>query len=153
MSRTKEEQKKYYQKNKEKIKKYARNWRVENKEKLKRYFRERYITHQEERRKSAREYAATHRKERCETERQYNRKNRAIVINHYGGRCVFCGNTNLNHLTIDHINNDGAKHRKTVRGSRIYVWLIKNNFPSGFQVLCWNHNAEKQYYGTMTLVT
>ena len=40
-------------------------------------------------------------------------------------------------LSIDHINSDGASHRKEV-GNGMYRWLLKNNFPEGFQVLCMN---------------
>lgn len=87
-----------------------------------------------------------------EEKRKYASKLRFEVINHYGGKCVFCGDTNINHLCIDHINNNGAKHRKEI-GSDIISWLKKNNYPDGFQVLCHNHNAEKQNYKTMTLAT
>ncbi len=38
---------------------------------------------------------------------------RTQVINSYGGSCVCCGETELVFLSIDHINNDGDKHRKT----------------------------------------
>lgn len=41
-------------------------------------------------------------------------------------------------LSIDHIDGGGAKHRKGLTTSNIYRWLIKNNFPTGFQVLCMN---------------
>jgi len=44
-------------------------------------------------------------------------------------------------LSIDHINNDGHKHRRenNIRtGEQMYRWLAKNNFPPGFQVLCMN---------------
>ena len=57
-------------------------------------------------------------------------------------------------LTIDHVNNDGAAHRKAIgkvfpsTGNRaliveMYTWLEKNEFPSGFQVLCYNCNLSK----------
>jgi hypothetical protein len=79
---------------------------------------------------------------------------RLDIINHYGGKCAFCGDTNTNHLCIDHINNDGAEHRRKMgieAGTGTYRWLKKNNYPDGFQVLCHNHNAEKRYYNTMTM--
>lgn len=39
----------------------------------------------------------------------------------------------------------GARHLKSIKniGFGIYDWLIKNNFPSGFQVLCCNCNYGK----------
>jgi len=71
----------------------------------------------------------------------WNDKVKGIVLSHYGGQCAICGETNPSFLCIDHINNDGAEHRKKVGGGlKFYRWLMRNNFPSGFQVLCWNHN-------------
>jgi hypothetical protein len=76
----------------------------------------------------------------------YHQKRRLVVLNHYCGgdiKCQKCGQTNIDCLTIDHINNDGAKHRKSV--NNIIGWLIKNNFPDGFQILCMNCQFEKQF--------
>jgi len=63
----------------------------------------------------------------------------------YGGaKCNCCGETELKFLTVDHINNDGAAHRKiTGIGNNFFLWLRKNNFPSGFQILCFNCNCGK----------
>jgi hypothetical protein len=62
------------------------------------------------------------------------------VFNAYGGYvCVCCGELEKAFLSIDHINNDGAEHRKNMSsGSNTYRWLRDNNFPNGFQVLCMN---------------
>jgi len=74
-------------------------------------------------------------------ERNRNHRNKLSTISHYGGQCAICGETNPSFLCIDHINNDGAEHRKLgIKGSKFYRWVIKNDFPTGFQVLCWNHN-------------
>ena len=65
---------------------------------------------------------------------------RGAVFAHYGTKCACCGSTK--DLSIDHVNGDGAEHRRellgaTHQGSKtFYRWLIKNNFPKGFQVLC-----------------
>jgi hypothetical protein len=70
------------------------------------------------------------------------------VMDHYGGKCVCCGEMAIEFLSIDHVNNDGAEHRKTVLGQgRIYPWLVQQGFPSGFQVLCMNCNTAKGFYG------
>lgn len=67
----------------------------------------------------------------------------------YGGKCACCGEKKLEVLTIDHVNNDGAKHRRQVgAGSVLYAWLRKNGFPKdGFQVLCFNCNRARYYHG------
>ena len=35
------------------------------------------------------------------------------------------------------------KHRKETGGANLYVWLRKNNYPIGFQILCYNCNLVK----------
>ena len=71
------------------------------------------------------------------------------VLTHYGnGKCVCvkCGFNDVRALSIDHINNDGAKFRKTMMPNRsrafsgleFYAWLKKNNYPNGLQTLCMN---------------
>lgn len=77
---------------------------------------------------------------------------KAEVLTHYGGgvlRCTAdgCAVADLDMLTIDHIENDGASHRKEMRdtGQRmIYRFLKRNNWPKGFQTLCANHQMKKE---------
>jgi hypothetical protein len=69
------------------------------------------------------------------------------VFEAYGGyHCVCCGESEPVFLEIDHINDDGAAHRRAIGGAgSFYNWLIKNNFPPGFQVLCANCNRAKRF--------
>jgi ribosomal protein L37AE/L43A len=64
------------------------------------------------------------------------------VYRAYGGyKCACCGETEPSFLSIDHINNDGAAHKRKYNlhtGEQLYRWLKRNNFPAGFQVLCMN---------------
>lgn len=62
-------------------------------------------------------------------------------------KCVCCGENDINCLTIDHINNNGAEHRNKNHIDFIAQWLIKNNFPTGFQTLCINCNCVKEWVG------
>lgn len=63
------------------------------------------------------------------------------VFNHYGGYiCKCCGETIELFLTIDHINGGGNNHRKKI-GKKIINWLIRNDLPPGYQVLCFNCNC------------
>ena len=69
------------------------------------------------------------------------------IIFHYSHgtmTCACCGEDQLHFLSIDHPNNDGAAHRKAIGRPEIYRWLIKNNYPEGFQVLCFNCNIGKK---------
>lgn len=64
----------------------------------------------------------------------------------YGGiYCVCCGISNPVFLSLDHIENNGSKHRKTVgkRAANFYTWLEENNYPPGLQVMCHNCNHGK----------
>lgn len=69
------------------------------------------------------------------------------VFNYYGGYvCSCCGETEKSMLTIDHKNNDGSKHRRELKlrwSMTMYNWIIKNNYPDTFQVLCYNCNISK----------
>lgn len=75
------------------------------------------------------------------------------VMNHYGGKCACCGEGEIVFLTIDHVNNDGAAHRRQLRnrgqggGLWFYRWLIKHGYPASFQVLCLNCNLAKHVLG------
>jgi hypothetical protein len=72
------------------------------------------------------------------------------VMQHYSGgtpQCFMCGIDDMDLLCLDHIADDGAKHRKENKfsgGDKLYKWIIDNKFPGGFQVLCWNCNAKKE---------
>ena len=72
----------------------------------------------------------------------------------YGGyRCSCCGETERDFLSLDHIENDGAKWRmeqfgsKLAAGTRTYWRLMKLGYPAGFQVLCMNCNWGKRKTG------
>ena len=82
----------------------------------------------------------------------YSWGERVKSIEHYGGKCVCCGEKELKFLVLDHVNNDGAKQRKEMvskNGWRFYRWLRLNNYPDRFklQVLCANCNMAKAYFG------
>lgn len=74
---------------------------------------------------------------------------REAVFEHYGKSCTCCGETESVFLTIDHVNQDGAKHRRgdVDAKSRFYRWLMKNGYPDGFQTLCYNCNCGRYRNG------
>jgi hypothetical protein len=74
---------------------------------------------------------------------------RKLVLGHYGGRCACCGESHPRFLTIDHVNDDGKEMRAEVHSVayRFYRWLIRNNYPDGFQVLCFNCNIGRALNG------
>lgn len=80
---------------------------------------------------------------------------KAAVVVAYGGACACCGEVNPAFLTVDHVDNDGARHREQMgqgarkigSGSVMMSWLIKQGFPPGFQLLCANCNLGKASLG------
>lgn len=72
------------------------------------------------------------------------KKHKVEVFARYGGAfCVCCGEDTIAFLSLDHINGDGAKHRRDVKTHNMYAWLRNNDYPVGFQVLCHNCNHGK----------
>jgi hypothetical protein len=89
-----------------------------------------------------------------------SRQQKRAVIEHYGGRCACPGcptpDVEDAFLTMDHMNNDGNRHRLYTRAMsgtrRIYDWITRQVkrtgvWPSGFQVLCGNCNCGKRMNG------
>jgi hypothetical protein len=80
---------------------------------------------------------------------QENLDRKIDVLTHYGLNSMLqcCGEDCkiIDHdmLTLDHINNDGAVHRKTIT-TGIYRWIQSHDYPAGFQTLCWNHQMKKE---------
>lgn len=69
---------------------------------------------------------------------------KAAAFGAYGGaRCSCCGESQPLMLTIDHVNNDGAEHRRRIRRHGLYAWLKQQGYPPGYQVLCFNCNVGK----------
>jgi hypothetical protein len=80
--------------------------------------------------------------------RKYTREYRIDALKHYSPelKCQRCGFSDIRALSIDHINNDGSKHRKEIgKGRAIYYWLKNNNYPEGYQVLCMNCQFIKEH--------
>ncbi len=121
---------------KESRKEYLKQWRADNKEK----------------------------KDLIQKRSMYNV--RLKVMQHYSGleipECRCCGENTFGFLQFDHINGDGADHRRELGmsggsveqakregrkallgGNNFPYWLIKNDFPEGFQILCANCNTGK----------
>jgi hypothetical protein len=88
----------------------------------------------------------------CKKQQQLD-KPRRLVLNAYKKwtlpSCDCCEEVFEGSLCIDHINRDGAQHREQIgRGSTtLYRWLANNGFPSGYRILCFNCNGEREKHG------
>lgn len=82
----------------------------------------------------------------------YRREVRQQALDHYGGRCVCCGESEPAFLTFDHVHNDGNQMRRAIPqtdgGSALHYWLRRNGYPDTFQLLCSNCNLAKATQGT-----
>lgn len=112
------------------------------------YTRKYRATHLEQERARSREWNRNNRPKVYALNKAYRIRKRREVIDAYGGKCACCSESMFEFLSIDHVDGKGNEHRKSI-GGNVYLipWLIKNNFPKGFQVLCHNCNQAKGAYG------
>ena len=146
--------------NKERCKAYYND----NRERILRERKDYAATHQEEIKARRNKYkesgrtnelAAQWRKDNREHIRKQDRESRRAikydVMSHYSVEtepiCEMCladgiRVSNINLLTIDHINGGGSQHRKEIgAGIRFYRWLKRNHYPEGYRVLCFGCNV------------
>lgn len=74
------------------------------------------------------------------------KKKKKEIIEHYGGKCACCGESEIAFLTIDHKFNNGNAERRKYK-SQTWKLVIKRGFPDDYQILCYNCNNAKQHYG------
>lgn len=136
-------QKRYYNKNKEKILQRYRAYRERNKEKLNLI----------RRLKNAKNRIEVREQCRISAKKSYDR-NRTGLINALGGKCsnptclVPSGCTDIRCLQIDHINGGGKKEiLKFISVNIMYSYYFKNleEAKQKLQILCANCNWIKRY--------
>ncbi len=74
------------------------------------------------------------------------------VYGAYGGKCACCGETEPKFFMIDHVNGDGAAHRRSIgvcAGFKFYLRLRREGFPKdpALQILCTNCSLAKERGG------
>ena len=130
-----------------KLRANAKEYYAKNRPKLRAYQNKRYNENPEKSKKEARERRAKGEKRRTILKIKifyiYSKKLSNSKI-----PCCNCCKEKFSHefLAIDHI--DGRKsmgHKKDFGGKNLYNWIIKNKFPDGLQVLCYNCNAAKEH--------
>jgi hypothetical protein len=102
---------------------------------------------QEWRKKNPEKYKIANRKYWLSgTNKEWRRKERLKVLTHYSNgtpKCSCCSEAILQFLTVDHVIPVSKSGVPRYSG-RIKTHLIKNKFPPGFQVLCYNCNLGKR---------
>jgi len=127
-------QKEYYKKNRKRIIKRVRAYEKKNRRKV-----------------SMRHNKAAQKKRKELKEEVYTHYSRGKP------RCVCCGISGIEFLNTDHIKGRKNMERdkklrklgysQKLKGDHLIVWLKNNNFPRGFQILCWNCNYGKLIEG------
>ena len=106
----------------------------------------------EKQRNAQRKCYYRHKEERKRKVKEYMRKLKLFILQYYSKNeipfCKCCNEKEIKFLCLDHINGGGKKHRQEVgEGTNFYRWLKNNNYPKGLQVLCYNCNMAKGFWG------
>lgn len=141
MSYTKEKMREYIQEYRQKPENKTREWEREHRSdvvKRRKFYRDNFYQ--------------DNKKRRCDAVKDCQMRERIIVLQYYSQGymcCELCKEDDIDVLTIDHILGNDVSHRKEIggknsSGGKTYHWLIKNGFPAGFRVLCWNCNRKEK---------
>ena len=65
------------------------------------------------------------------------------VFSDLGGECACCGETEVEFLTVHHVEKDGKPHRAKIGDAGIYLDILRQGCPKDkYEVLCSNcHNS------------
>ena len=144
-----EYQHRYYEEHREELRAKQRLnlQKPDIKAKRREYSKQYEATHREQKNKQMREYRHVHPHYGVAGGRNWRRKLRKRVINHFGGKCVWCGFADWRALQIDHINGGGRKAFLNDRPSpvRYHLDLLTAKPGIVYQLLCANCNQIKKY--------
>ena len=118
----------WYKRNKQKFKEKHKIWYRKNKKKMKLY-------------------EFKNRDKRNAAKRKLYKHRRKLVVTAYGGKCDCCGEKYYEFLSIDHVGGGGTRERKKMNGKRFFNYLINNNYPKNYRLLCHNCNQSLGVYG------
>lgn len=109
-----------------------------------------YITHKKQKLATAAAYYEKNREKYREQTQRRAADRKLRVLTHYGKngelKCCWegCEVSDMDMLTLDHVNNDGAKQRETSGWADQCAWTERHGLPEGYQTLCWNHQWKKE---------
>lgn len=132
-----------------------RAYRRQNATRLRLLKRKYYLKHKDYIIKRARKWTCNNNLKCVISGRKTRRKQKITICTHYcdgSPKCKSCLETDIDVLTLDHINDDGAEHRRRLginSGYHFYCWLRNEHkrlgqYPGGLQVLCFNCQLRKQ---------
>ena len=150
VAQRKEYMRQYYERNRASFRAYnKKKWQQEKGEpvsaeeqaKRKAKYRRHYLKNQAKRQAEA--LAAYYADREASNERAKIRLKayRTAVLTYYGNTCVCCGSKQS--PQVDHIVPWDENSESPATGSDLWLWLIRNKFPAGFQILCRPCNRSK----------
>ena len=139
--------------NLEGARKYGREWHRNNPIKSKAQGKRYYHSHKAERKANSIQWIEKNRERYLKQQVQYNKDNaekkykirfanRMVVLSYYSLEsypiCAKCGEKEIGFLEIDHVK--GVIEKDGRGGHALVKYIIDNNFPENYQVLCTNCN-------------
>lgn len=112
-----------------------------------------FQNNKERRKKYIKQWSAKNVKLNRGYQKKYRMKLRQLAIAHYSNNkntCSCCRENHWEFLSLDHIDGGGAEHRRLLKvrgGHNFYQWLKTNNYPKGYRVLCMNCNMSWGSWG------
>lgn len=130
----------------EKVKKWGFAFREKHRERLRKEARDARRRDPERFRRYDKQKRERHRQAIYARHKNWRDHLRLEMVKSYGGYCVCCGETEHAFLTLDHIQRDGAEHRRR-RATAPGIWseLKQLGWPKDkYQLLCMNCNWAKR---------
>jgi len=134
------------------IKTYTKIWRLKNPSKVKDMDKKAYQKNSNKSKEKSKRWRLLNKERNNELQLISRNRLKEDTFNYYSGNnpvCICCGEQHFKFLTLDHIDahKNGNHTDKPRSGFKLYRWLRSHNFPSGFQILCYNCNLAKGHYG------
>jgi len=129
-------QRRYYQRHKEKIMRYQNDYNKKNREKIRDRSRKYYIKNKEK---------------LINYQRKYKQERRIIILERLGNRCIKCGFDDYRALQIDHIHGGGNKEKKEKFNNdygkyhKHLLSISEKELFNTYQCLCANCNWIKRF--------
>jgi hypothetical protein len=125
----------YYEEHKDVQSKKRREWQERNPEKVRAY---------------AKKWRLGNREKHLKNNKDYKDRLRDECFEAYGGKCFCCGVTEKEFLAMDHVFGGGNKHRKEEKirgGGTIHLYLKRRGYPATFRLSCHNCNMARGFFG------
>jgi hypothetical protein len=101
--------------------------------------------------KKSKKYTDEHKEANLSNHRARRKQQRLRVLKYYSNsetpECACCKENIIEFLVIDHKDGGGNAHRREIGHENLVAFILKNNFPPVFRVLCQNCNSCIATYG------